>query len=140
MNSEDEGRNKLKRFSSLRATLGHIDRQNKPVGNLNEITTKAKAIAQDGLDVLSEEDDDSQYDNGIESVKGDIEPTEDNPPFELEEAKNVIEPTLQIEEEMPKKTTLEPIEEDLTTPEAILYLDEVPDWDERMERANYTQP
>ena len=118
----------MKRFASLKAMLSHIDRQDKPVGNLNEITTKAKAIAHGDLDVLSEEDDDSQYDNGIESVKGDIEQTEDNQPFEVEEAKNVIE-TPQIEEETHKKTTLEPIEEDLTTPEAIMYLDDVIDWE-----------
>ena len=86
--------------------------------------TGAKAIAQTDLDVLSEEEDDSQYDNGIESVKGEIEPTEDGPGF-IEEAKNV-EPAPEIEEEPPKQT-VEP--EDLTCPEAIMYIDDVPDWD-----------
>jgi hypothetical protein len=33
----------------------------------------------------------------------------------------------------------EPIVEDLTTPEAILYLEDVPDWEDRMNRANYTE-
>lgn len=38
VNSEDEGRNKLKRFISLRVMLGHIDRMGgAPVGNLEEI-------------------------------------------------------------------------------------------------------
>lgn len=38
--------------------------------------------------MLTEEDDDSQYDNMIESVKGDIEQTEDGMGM-IEEAKNV---------------------------------------------------
>lgn len=50
------------------------------------------------VDVVSEEDD-SQYDNGIESVNGEIEPTEDGPAI-IEEAKNV-EPAIQIEDQVP---------------------------------------
>ena len=45
VNSEDEGRSKLKRFASFKTMLGLIDRKGKPVGNLNEITMKTKAIA-----------------------------------------------------------------------------------------------
>lgn len=29
--------------------------------------------------------------------------------------------------------------EDLTTPEAIMYIDDVPDWNERMDLYQYTQ-
>lgn len=32
----------------------------------------------------------------------------------------------------------EPIVEDLTTPTAILYIDEIDDWEDRMNRANYS--
>ena len=123
----------MKRFSSFKTMLSLSDRKGKPVGNLDEITTKAKTIAMDDVDVVTEESD-SQYDNGIESVNGEIEQTEDGPA--IEEDKNV-DSAPKIEEEAPKKT-LEPIEEDLTTPEAIMYLDDVPDWDERMDRADYT--
>ena len=43
-----------------------------------EITTKAKTIATDDVEVVTEEEegDDSYDDNGIESVNGEIEPTE----------------------------------------------------------------
>ena len=78
VNSEDEGRNRLKRFISLRVMLGQIDRKGAPVGYLDEIQTKAKTIAMGDVEVVSEEDD-SQYDNGIESVNGEIEQTEDGP-------------------------------------------------------------
>lgn len=40
--SEDEARNKLKRLISLRTMLSFIDRKTAPVGNLAEITLKAK--------------------------------------------------------------------------------------------------
>lgn len=57
--------------------LGLVDRKGAPVGNLAEITTRAKAINNDDIDGISEEDDgDSYEDNEIESVKGEIEPTE----------------------------------------------------------------
>lgn len=48
------------------------------------------------VEVVSEEDD-SQYDNGIESVNGEIEQTEDGPAI-IEEAKNFNEPAPQIED------------------------------------------
>ena len=90
VNSEDEGRNKLKRFISLRIMLSISDRKGAPVGNLAEITTKAKTIAYDeNVDVVTEEEeeqDDSQEDDGIESVKGEIEPTEAP---DIEEADNM---------------------------------------------------
>ena len=72
VSSEDEGRNKLKRLISLKVMLGLIDRKGAPVGNLSEIQAKAKEIALGDVDVVTEEDD-SCYDNGIESVNGEIE-------------------------------------------------------------------
>ena len=77
--------------------LSLSDRKGKPVGNLDEITTKAKTIAMDDVDIVTEESD-SQYDNGIESVNGEIEQTEDGPA--IEEAKNV-DSAPKIEEEAP---------------------------------------
>ena len=47
-------------------------RKGAPVGNLSEIQAKAKEIALGDVDVVTEEDD-SCYDNGIESVNGEIE-------------------------------------------------------------------
>merc|ERR1740139_1293693 len=50
---------------------------------------KAKTIAMNDCSVVSEEDDDSCYDNGIDSVKGEIEQTEDGARSPMiEEAKN----------------------------------------------------
>ena len=58
VNSEDEGRNKLKRFISQRIMLSISDRKGAPVGSLAEITTKAKTIAYDqNVDVVTEEED-----------------------------------------------------------------------------------
>ena len=92
VNSEDEGRNKLKRLISLRTMLGLIDRKGRPVGNLAEITEKAKEMASDDIDVVTEEDDSFDDDNGMESVKGEIEPTEDGAaPLMIEEATNIDE-------------------------------------------------
>ena len=131
VSSEEEGRNRLKKFISLRTMLSLIDRKGAPVGCLAEITDKAKQIATNGVEVVTEEEDedmsgdDSQRDDGIESVKGDIEP-EAGMPFE--EAKN--EP---VEEEKKKETIIE----DLTTPTKIWDIEDVPDWEERMNLANY---
>lgn len=131
--SETEARSKLKRLISLKTMLGHIDRKGAPVGNLAEITIRAKAIADGDIVEVSEEDDDSYNDNGIESVNGEIEPTEaGDTPHLIEEAKNTR--VYEIEEE--KQT--EAITEDLTTPSAILGFDEIEDWEDRMTRANYT--
>lgn len=67
----------MKRLVSLRVMLALSDRKGTPVGNLAEITTKAKAIATDDVEVVTEEEDDCSYDdNGIESVNGEIEQTE----------------------------------------------------------------
>lgn len=77
VNSEDDGRNKLKRLIGLRTMLGLIDRKGRPVGNLAEITEKAKQINNDEIEILTEEDSSFEDDNGIESVKGEIEQTED---------------------------------------------------------------
>ena len=70
--------------------LSISDRKGAPVGNLAEITTKAKTIAYDqDVDIVTEEEegeDDSQNDDGIESVKGEIEPTEAP---DIEEADNM---------------------------------------------------
>ena len=57
VNSEDEGRNKLKRFISLRIMLSISDRKGAPVGSLAEITTKAKTIACGDVEVVTEEED-----------------------------------------------------------------------------------
>ncbi len=77
VSSEDEARSKLKKLISLKTMLGLVDRKGAPVGNLAEITTRAKAINDDDIDGISEEEDgDSYEDNEIESVKGEIEPTE----------------------------------------------------------------
>lgn len=56
----------------------------------------------------------------------------------IEEASNVrsSQKQPQIEEEV-KRPALEPIEEDLTLPEAIMHIDEVEDWEDRMNRASY---
>ena len=153
VNSEDDARNKIKRFTSLKTMLAQSDRAIKVVGNLSEIQVKAKAIAADGdISVVSEDEDESQEDNDIASVHGDIEPTEADSNIEV--AKNIVtargpvaegdqvsapaqnaEPM--IEEETPGCN--EPIEEDLTTPEAILYIDEVNNWEDRFTRANYNE-
>ena len=153
VNSEDDARNKIKRFTSLKTMLAQSDRAIKVVGNLAEIQVKAKAIAADGdISVVSEDEDESQEDNDIASVHGDIEPTEADSNIEV--AKNIVtargpvaegdqvsapaqnaEPM--IEEETPGCN--EPIEEDLTTPEAILYIDEVNNWEDRFTRANYNE-
>ena len=85
-NSEDEGRNKLKRLISLRTMLGLTDRKGRPVGNLAEISEKAKEISTNDIEVVTEEDDSFDENNGIDSVKGDIEPTEDG--AIIEEARN----------------------------------------------------
>jgi hypothetical protein len=45
VNSEDEGRNKLKKLIGLRTMLSLTDRKGRPVGNLAEITEKAKNMA-----------------------------------------------------------------------------------------------
>lgn len=41
-------------------------------------------------------------------------------------------------EEMTKQPEQELYEEDLTTPEAIMHIDEIDDWESRMDRASYT--
>ena len=59
-------------------------------------------MVTDDVDVVTEEEsgDDSQFDNGIESVAGEIEQTEDGrQPQLIEEAKNTPEAP-QIEEEV----------------------------------------
>ena len=70
--------------------LSISDRKGAPVGSLAEITAKAKAVVYDeNVDVVTEEEDedyDSQADDGIESVKGEIEPTEAP---DIEEADNM---------------------------------------------------
>jgi len=43
-----------------------------------------------------------------------------------------------MKEETKRTEAPEPIIEDLTTPETILYLEDVPDWEDRMNRASYT--
>ena len=45
------------------------------------------------------------------------------------------EVTPEIEEQV---TKLDPIVEDLTTPTSIITVDVIEDWEERMNRANYT--
>lgn len=86
--SEEEARKKLKKFISLRVMLGLIDRKGAPVGNLAEIASKAREIAAGDVEVVTEEEDDSQSDdaNGIESVRGEIEQTEDGGAPLIEEA------------------------------------------------------
>ena len=76
VNSEGEGRNKLKRLVGLRTMLPLTDRKGRPVGNLAEITMRAKEISNE-VEVLTEEESSFEDDNGIESVKGEIEQTED---------------------------------------------------------------
>ena len=41
-------------------------------------------------------------------------------------------------EEMTKQSEQGLFEEDLTTPEAIMHIDEIDDWESRMDRASYT--
>lgn len=73
--------------------LGLIDRKGAPVGNLAEIASKAREIAQDDIEVVTEEDESLSDDgNGIESVRGEIEQTEDGGAPLIEEAKNVEGP------------------------------------------------
>ena len=86
VNSEDEGRNKLKKLISLRAMLGSTDRKGRPVGNLAEIAEKSNEISNNDIEFVTEEDDSFDENNGIDSVKGDIEPTEDG--LIIEEARN----------------------------------------------------
>ena len=89
-------------------------------------------IKADDIEVVTEEDS-IATDNDMPSVQGEIEPTEDGDRApQIEEAKNV-EPE-PVEEE---KKEAEPIVEDLTTPKAIMHIDDVPDWAERITRANY---
>lgn len=73
VNSEDDARNKLKRLIGLRTMLALIDRKARPVGNLAEITLNAKAINNEDVDVVTEEDSSYEDDNGIQSVRGEIE-------------------------------------------------------------------
>ena len=73
VNSEEEARKKLKKFISLRVMLGLIDRKGAPVGNLAEISAKAREIAAGEIEVVTEEEDSEEDNNGIESVRGDIE-------------------------------------------------------------------
>lgn len=69
VNSEDEARSKLKRLISLRTMLSFLDRKATPVGNLAEITLRAKQIANDEkLGLVAEEDDSFDDDGEIESV------------------------------------------------------------------------
>ena len=89
--------------------------------------------------MVVEEDESSYEDNDIESVRGEIRGTEigDNA---IEEAKNEPQAaaekvTPEIEEEVTKP---DPIVEDLTTPKSIITVDVIEDWEERMNRANYT--
>ena len=154
VNSEDEARAKLKKLISLRVAMSLADRRDTPVGNLAEITTKAKQIADEDLDGVTEEEEGSYNgDEGIESVAGEIEPTEDGgaAPLQIEEAKNFgsasREQSQIIEEEskggaIPVATTTpaasEPIVEDLTNPGTIVRVDEIGDWEERFELAQYT--
>ena len=89
VNSEDDARNKIKKFTSLKTVLAQSDRTQKPIANLSEIQVKAKAMAKDeDISVVSEDDEESQEDNDIASVHGDIEPTE--PDNNFEEAKNTV--------------------------------------------------
>mgnify|MGYP007082948859 CR=1 FL=1 len=76
VSSEDEARSRLKRLTSLKVMLALVDRKVLPVGNLAEILTRVKAIAIDGVVGEVTEDDSFEDDGGIESVKGEIEPTE----------------------------------------------------------------
>jgi len=117
--------------------LGQADRKAVPVGFLDEIQSKAKVIAMGEVDVVTEEEDDenSQVDNDIDSFKNDIDATERETVI-VEEAKN-IDVAPQIEDQV--KVQIEPIEEDLTTPEAIMHIDEIEDWEDRMNRASYSQ-
>ena len=86
--SEEEARQKIDTISSLVMTVQSLDRKgNQPVGSLKQIMEKAKTMGGDDLDLSGvSEENESQADDGIESVKGDIEPTE--APAEIEEADN----------------------------------------------------
>ena len=140
VNSEDEGRNKLKRFISLRIMLSISDRKGAPVGNLAEITTKAKTIAYDeNVDVVTEEEEeqnDSQEDDGIESVKGEIEPTEAP---DIEEADNMTPNNEESKTTQTQQAEDEKIEEDMTVPENLMVIEDVQNWEERMNKANYNE-
>lgn len=72
VSSESEGRSKLKKLVGLRTMLQLTDRKERPVGNLAEITKRAKEISNE-VEVVTEEESSFDDDNGIESVKGDIE-------------------------------------------------------------------
>jgi len=88
--SEDEARTKIKNIASLQTTISMLDRWGDPVGSLAQIQDKAKNVAKNyDIEVVSEEDD-SQADDAIESVKGEIEQTEHA--LEIEEADNTPVP------------------------------------------------
>ena len=80
-----------------------------------------------------DEEDDSQKDDGIESVKGEIEPTEAP---DIEEADNM---TPNNEESKTPQGGDEKIEEDMTVPDNLMVIEEVSNWEERMNKANYNE-
>ena len=58
---------------SLKTYMSFVDRKGVPVGNLDEINSKAKGFSVGEDDVITEEDGDSFIDNDIVSVAGEID-------------------------------------------------------------------
>ena len=97
--------------------------------------------ALDELQEISEED---SFADGIESVKGDIDQTENGSGVEVaknvqEEKKGEPKSLAYPEVEEMKQRPIEKIVEDLTTPEVVTEIEHIPDWPQRMEAADYTQ-
>ena len=154
VNSEDEGRSLLKSFTSLRIMLSQMDRKEETIGNMSMLSrvrpqserthsfqglTGVKAL--DELQEISEED---SFADGIESVKGDIDQTENGSGVEVaknvqEEKKGEPKSLAYPEVEEMKQRPIEKIVEDLTTPEVVTEIEHIPDWPQRMEAADYTQ-
>ena len=97
--------------------------------------------ALDELQEISEED---SFADGIDSVKGDIEHTEHDDGIEVaknieEEKKDEPKQMSHPEVEEIKQRPIEKIVEDLTTPEVVTDIEDIPDWPQRMDRADYSQ-
>ena len=98
------------------------------------------------LDELHEISEEDSFADGIESVKGDIEQTEGSGGVEvainIEEEKKgepiVVSKSAPIIEET-KQAPVEKFVEDLTTPQCVTDIEIIPDWPQRMDRADYTQ-
>lgn len=131
-----------------------MDRKEETIGNMSMLSqirshsertqsfqglTGVKAL--DELQEISEED---SFADGIDSVKGDIEHTELNDGIEVaknieEEKKGEPKQISQPEVEEIKQRPIEKIVEDLTVPEVVTDIIDVPDWPQRMDRADYSQ-